>query len=267
MTNSQGISPVDLFLSPIVICSVLTAGLGGYYLGSILNSSYHHPIPSRAHKKNKNRQRQRRRRELSSQPGKKLKNANPQKASDGSAVESAAKPSTNPIEHNEVDDDEVDEVREEEEEEDDNDYTDDCTDDDSDYESSGDDDAEPGSFAYTQEECKMVLVVRTDLKMTKGKAAAQCAHAAVACYKSIARSNPEILARWERLGQAKVTVQAKSEDELVLLQGVAKSLNITARLVRDAGRTQIAAGSCTVLGLGPAPKSVLDRVSGDLKLY
>ena len=30
---------------------------------------------------------------------------------------------------------------------------------------------------------KMVLVVRTDIGMGKGKACAQCAHAAVACYK------------------------------------------------------------------------------------
>lgn len=226
MTNSPGISPVDLFLSPVVICSVLAAGLGGYYLGTTLNSTYQ-PLP---HK------RLRRRRRASQQSATDSQNQE-------NGPESTAKSS------NEAD--EEDEYTDESEVE----------------ESSGDDDAEPGSFAYTQEECKMVLVVRTDLKMTKGKAAAQCAHAAVACYKSIARSNPEILARWERLGQAKVTLQAHSEDDLVLLQGVAKSLNITARLVRDAGRTQIAAGSCTVLGLGPAPKSVLDRVTGDLKLY
>ena len=45
---------------------------------------------------------------------------------------------------------------------------------------------------------KMVLVVRQDLKMGKGKACAQCAHAAVAAYKKARSSCPEILRRWKR---------------------------------------------------------------------
>lgn len=44
------------------------------------------------------------------------------------------------------------------------------------------------------------------------------------------------------------------------------SLGFVARVVRDAGRTQIPAGSATVLGVGPGPKAVVDEVSGDLKL-
>jgi PTH2 family peptidyl-tRNA hydrolase len=121
------------------------------------------------------------------------------------------------------------------------------------------------------EECKMVFVIRTDLKMTKGKVAAQCAHAALACYKSVARSNPDVLAQWERWGQAKITLQCPQEgdgdEQLHTLQAIAMSLNITARIIHDAGRTQIASGSATVLGLGPAPKSVIDMVTGSLKLY
>ena len=38
----------------------------------------------------------------------------------------------------------------------------------------------------------MVIVVRTDLKMGKGKIAAQCSHAAVAAYKSLLRYNTEV---------------------------------------------------------------------------
>lgn len=58
----------------------------------------------------------------------------------------------------------------------------------------------------------------------------------------------------------------KSEDELELLQAQAMSLGVCAKIIHDAGRTQIASGSATVLGVGPAPKSVVDQITGHLKL-
>jgi PTH2 family peptidyl-tRNA hydrolase len=75
-----------------------------------------------------------------------------------------------------------------------------------------------------------------------------------------------ILDRWESRGQAKVSVQVKSEDELLMLQAQAMSLGICAKIIHDAGRTQIASGSATVLGVGPGPKSIIDQVTGSLKL-
>ena len=51
-----------------------------------------------------------------------------------------------------------------------------------------------------------------------------------------------------------------------LLQATAISLGIVAEVIADAGRTQIVAGSHTVLGIGPAPKSMIDKVTGHLKL-
>jgi PTH2 family peptidyl-tRNA hydrolase len=68
------------------------------------------------------------------------------------------------------------------------------------------------------------------------------------------------------MGQAKIAVQVKSEDELLELMGKARSLGVTAEVIADAGRTQIASGSRTVLGVGPAPKSMVDMVTGHLKL-
>jgi peptidyl-tRNA hydrolase, PTH2 family len=106
------------------------------------------------------------------------------------------------------------------------------------------------------------------IPLLAGKIAAQCSHATLACYKSALRRGVRspVLRRWERQGQAKVALQVKSEDELLELQAKAISLEIVAEVIADAGRTQIAAGSHTVLGIGPAPKSVVDLVTGHLKL-
>ncbi|KAE9575948.1 Peptidyl-tRNA hydrolase 2 [Colletotrichum fructicola] len=133
---------------------------------------------------------------------------------------------------------------------------------------------EKAPLADSNEECKLVLVVRTDLGMTKGKMAAQASHATLACYKSLSKAatrDPcsaaaKILSRWERLGQAKIAVQIKDQNEMLELMGKARSLGITAEVIADAGRTQIEAGSLTVLGVGPAPKSLVDQVTSHLKL-
>ncbi|KAM9846991.1 peptidyl-tRNA hydrolase 2, mitochondrial [Aulostomus maculatus] len=116
-------------------------------------------------------------------------------------------------------------------------------------------------------EFKMIIVVRNDLKMGKGKVAAQCSHAAVSAYKQVQRRNPDLLKQWEYCGQPKVVVKAPDEDTLIELLGQAKEVGLPISLIQDAGRTQIAPGSRTVLGIGPGPADLLDRVTGDLKLY
>ncbi|RCI12823.1 hypothetical protein L249_0390 [Ophiocordyceps polyrhachis-furcata BCC 54312] len=132
-------------------------------------------------------------------------------------------------------------------------------------------DKEMVASAAADDECKLVLVVRTDLGMTKGKMAAQCSHATLACYKKLARAPPTsplgmILTRWEKNGQAKIALQAKSEEEVRDLRRKALAAGLVADIVQDAGRTQIEAGSLTVLGIGPAPKSAIDQITGHLKL-
>ncbi|ORX56433.1 peptidyl-tRNA hydrolase II [Hesseltinella vesiculosa] len=131
-----------------------------------------------------------------------------------------------------------------------------------------DEDRQPNDTldASLYDDFKMVLVVRSDLGMTKGKVAAQCGHATLACYKSIKKHNPAILREWEVSGQAKVALKVGSEAELLELQALALSLNMTAQSICDAGRTQIAAGSRTVLGIGPGPVELINQVTGHLKL-
>jgi len=103
--------------------------------------------------------------------------------------------------------------------------------------------------------------------MSKGKVAAQCCHAAIACYKRLSKDDPVMLRAWERDGQAKVTLKCAAEEELLDLLERATALGLCARCVRDAGRTQIAPNTRTVLAIGPGPVAVIDQVTSHLKLY
>ncbi len=125
---------------------------------------------------------------------------------------------------------------------------------------------ELSAFSSSLEEHKLTLVLRTDLSMTRGKMCAQASHATLANYRHLESHSPKnpVLKKWESGGQAKVALQVKSEEELLLLQAQAVSLGLCARVIRDAGRTQIQAGSVTCLAVGPGPKSVVDQVTGGL---
>ncbi|KAJ4813809.1 Peptidyl-tRNA hydrolase [Rhynchospora pubera] len=121
------------------------------------------------------------------------------------------------------------------------------------------------NLAEIIEDFKMVLVVRNDLKMGKGKIAAQCSHATLGLYKKLVNRAPKSLNRWEMCGQVKVVVKIETEDEMLVLQERAKSLSLPTHIVIDAGRTQIAPNSRTVMSiLGPA--DMVDDVTGGLKL-
>lgn len=101
-----------------------------------------------------------------------------------------------------------------------------------------------------------------------GKIAAQCSHATLACYKNFLKNSPKspLLRRWEAQGQAKIALRVNTEEELDVLQATAISMGLVAEVIADAGKTQIASGSRTVLGIGPAPKSLIDEVTGKLRL-
>ncbi|XP_053975129.1 peptidyl-tRNA hydrolase 2, mitochondrial-like [Hylaeus anthracinus] len=124
------------------------------------------------------------------------------------------------------------------------------------------------NIVYTDEydNYKLILVVRTDLKMGKGKVAAQCAHAAVAAYKA-ATKNSKILKAWEECGQAKITVKVDNEDALKEVAKHARAIGLLANIIQDAGHTQIAPGSKTVCAVGPGPAPLIDQVTGHLKLF
>nr|XP_027080325.1 peptidyl-tRNA hydrolase 2, mitochondrial-like isoform X2 [Coffea arabica] len=120
------------------------------------------------------------------------------------------------------------------------------------------------------EELKMVLVVRQDLKMGQGKIASQCAHAATGIYselvQSIESSHRSLLRQWELCGQAKIVVTCKNLQEMNKLKEAAESIGLPTFVVADAGRTQVSSGSKTVLAIGPGSRSTVDSVTGKLRL-
>jgi PTH2 family peptidyl-tRNA hydrolase len=125
------------------------------------------------------------------------------------------------------------------------------------------------SFVSTESDadCKLVLVVRNDLKMGKGKAAAQCCHASVMAYRQAEKREPSLLKLWLFSGQRKVVVKTDSQEDINQLQNSAKALGLLTSVVYDAGHTQVAAGSLTVLGVGPGPADLVDKATGHLKLF
>lgn len=50
------------------------------------------------------------------------------------------------------------------------------------------------------------------------------------------------------------------------LRDAAEGIGLPTFVVADAGRTQVSAGSKTVLAIGPGPKVVVDSVTGKLNL-
>lgn len=114
---------------------------------------------------------------------------------------------------------------------------------------------------------KMVFVVNMSLKMRTGKIAAQVGHATLGVYRLAQRTEQgqQALAAWQGFGEMKVVVKGDSTEQLLDLFKQAKDTGLFAYIVSDAGRTQIPAGSRTVLGIF-GPSEVVDTVTGDMKL-
>ncbi|KAG8557176.1 hypothetical protein GDO81_018356 [Engystomops pustulosus] len=97
--------------------------------------------------------------------------------------------------------------------------------------------------------------------------AAQVGHGAVGLYQLMLRNSKtkEVADKWEEYGAKKIVLQGSSTSHLLELQALAISLDLPTYLVQDAGRTQIAAGSRTVLAI-MGEEEMVNKVTGKLKL-
>ena len=108
-------------------------------------------------------------------------------------------------------------------------------------------------------------------------------------YKRSLKRKPEYVKAWEDRAQAKIVLKVDSEELMDQIEAAAREAGLITYVVvsehlhtvlklviltalcvllsvlllqTDAGRTQIAAGSRTVLGIGPAPGAEIDRITG-----
>jgi len=119
----------------------------------------------------------------------------------------------------------------------------------------------PPSFRY-----KQVIVMRNDLKMSKGKIAAQAGHAAVSAAEEARKKCSDWWKAWIAEGQCKIAVRAESEQALLELERKAKSSKLPTALIIDRGLTELPPSSITCLGIGPAPSVQVDAITGKLPL-
>lgn len=136
---------------------------------------------------------------------------------------------------------------------------------------------------------KQMIVMRRDLKMRKGKIAAQAGHACVeAVLMAIAREGRGAdiqagdgwawlyhdeddrtpLTDWFDAGVAKVCVYVDSEEELLALAERGRAAGFAVALVRDAGHTEFhGEPTYTCLAFEPLPAERIDPLTGELPLY
>jgi PTH2 family peptidyl-tRNA hydrolase len=113
---------------------------------------------------------------------------------------------------------------------------------------------------------KQAIVVRTDLKMGKGKVAAQVAHASLSAAEEARDRREGWYHEWKAEGQKKVVLRVESEDALRELLRKVKTAGLPASLVEDRGLTQVEPGTVTCLGVGPGPDRDVDAITGRLRL-
>ncbi len=110
---------------------------------------------------------------------------------------------------------------------------------------------------------KQVILVRQDLKLPKGKMAAQVAHAAT---EALLRSHKDDITKWRTEGMKKVILKVADDKELIKYKNIAEDNGLVAALIIDAGRTVVEPGTMTCLGIGPDREEKIDKVTGNLKI-
>ena len=115
-------------------------------------------------------------------------------------------------------------------------------------------------------EAKLIIGIRKDLDMGKGKIAAQASHAAVNCATWSMKNNKKIYKDWDSGGQKKIVIRLQNIHELYALKAACEELGLFTTIIMDAGKTQVDPGTVTCIGIGPAPEELVDIITAKYPL-
>lgn len=110
---------------------------------------------------------------------------------------------------------------------------------------------------------KQVILIRDDLKLPKGKLAAQAAHASV---EAVLKSDKDKIKEWRMNGMGKIALKVADKKELYKFLQEAKDAGFVTALITDAGKTVVAPGTETCMAIGPDEEEKIDSITGKLKL-
>lgn len=113
---------------------------------------------------------------------------------------------------------------------------------------------------------KQALIMRSDLKIGKGKIAVQCSHAAVSTAEEARNHFPQWWKAWLQEGQRKIALKVPDLATLLHLEDMARRNRLPVYLVRDMGLTQVPPETVTCIGIGPAPANLVDKLTSSLSL-
>jgi len=110
---------------------------------------------------------------------------------------------------------------------------------------------------------KQAILIRQDLKLPKGKIAAQVAHASV---EAVLRSKKDKVKEWRKEGMAKIVLKVANLKEIHKYNQLAKDAGLTTAVITDAGKTVVMPGTVTCVAIGPDQDEDIDAIISELKL-
>lgn len=133
---------------------------------------------------------------------------------------------------------------------------------------------------------KMVIVMRKDLGMSRGKLVSQGSHAVLAvildlfekcsvsdfCKKKYVKYQARFekngaINKWLNCSFTKIVLRVNSEKELLELYNKIKKTNIPISLIKDDGRTEFGRPEYTCIAIGPDYEEKINEFTGHLQLY